>query len=265
MFFESTSRLYWPLLLSSMLFIILYQKKLPSYNTIKYYILHKSTRTDVYLLLINLLLKTFLFSLIIVSATSMAISITGILRQMFPSSLKLSVDPIEAKVILTLFVFIIGDFLRFSQHVIMHKLAWKIHKLHHSALILTPLTLFRTHPIEALISFSRNTLTHALTISFMVIFLKNQVDVYDFLGVNILGFMFNGALANLRHSPIPISFGVFEYIFISPRMHQIHHSNNPEHFNKNYGVALSIWDLLMGSFYRPKKEESKLISFGITT
>jgi sterol desaturase/sphingolipid hydroxylase (fatty acid hydroxylase superfamily) len=193
----------------------------------------------------------------------MALYLTNLLRPHIPYQSLAPVSFIQAKIILTLYVFLISDLLRFIQHVFMHKFLWKLHKTHHSAEILTPLTLYRTHPIEALISFSRNTLTHALTLTFMVLILKNQVDVYDFLGVNILGFLFNSALANLRHSSIPISFGIFEYVFISPRMHQIHHSNNAIHFNKNYGVALAVWDQLIGSFYRPKDNELKNVTFGV--
>ena len=263
MFFDSASRLYWPILVSTILFIIFYQKKLPSRSTITYYVKHKSTRTDISLLIVNLLLKTFLFSLIIASASTMALYITRLMRLFTSQQYLLAVSSMQAKVILTLFVFLLSDFLRFIQHVLMHKFVWRLHKVHHSAQLLTPLTLYRTHPLEALISFSRNTLTHALTITFMVLFLKNQVNVVDFLGVNILGFIFNSALSNLRHSPLPISFGVLEYLFISPRMHQIHHSNNPIHFNKNYGVALSLWDQLFGSFYRPKENESQTITFGL--
>ena len=46
-------------------------------------------------------------------------------------------------------------------------------------------------------------------------------------------------------------------------MHQIHHSNNPIHFGKNYGVALAVWDQLFGSFYKPKSDELKNLTFGV--
>jgi len=46
-------------------------------------------------------------------------------------------------------------------------------------------------------------------------------------------------------------------------MHQIHHSNNPLHWDKNYGVALAIWDQIFGSYYRPHKEEASSLSFGL--
>ena len=56
--------------------------------------------------------------------------------------------------------------------------------------------------------------------------------------------------ANLRHSHIWLSFGPFvEHIFFSPAQHQIHHSTDPRHFNKNFASDLSIWDWMFGSLY----------------
>ena len=58
--------------------------------------------------------------------------------------------------------------------------------------------------------------------------------------------MFFGA--NLRHSHVKLKYPSFlEYIFISPHQHQIHHSDNPIHFNKNMGSKLAIWDWLLGT------------------
>lgn len=268
MFSDPSSRLYWPLLLSSAIIAYIFIKRRDSqfnmWRAVKYYVTHQSTRVDVSLLLINLLLKAFVFTLIIGSATTFALPMIQFLTTYGAPKIHLGYSNTTLRVILTLYVFILADFLRFLQHKIMHAYAWPLHKVHHSAPILTPLTLFRTHPLEAFVSFIRSTLTHALTIVFMVYVLSGQLGGLDFLGVNVFGFIFNAALANLRHSPIPISFGLLEYLFISPRMHQIHHSNKPQHYNKNFGVGLSLWDQLSGSFYRPCEDDIKTMTFGIS-
>jgi sterol desaturase/sphingolipid hydroxylase (fatty acid hydroxylase superfamily) len=263
-FVQATSRLYWPFLLSSAIVALLYSKRLPSQKTFKYYLTHSSTRTDVLLFFLNSLLKVTFFIFIVGSAASFSLPILRFLRSLGIGKTNLNLSVFEAKLFLTIFVFILSDFLRFSQHLLMHHLGWFFHKVHHSAQLLTPLTLFRTHPIESLISYTRNTLTHALTIIVMVLFFDNQLSGFDFLGVNIFGFLFNASLSNLRHSPIPISFGYMEYLFISPRMHQVHHSKEIRHHNKNYGVALSVWDQMVGSFYRPSHKESECFEFGIS-
>ena len=52
-----------------------------------------------------------------------------------------------------------------------------------------------------------------------------------------------------------------EKIFISPFQHQIHHSDNPAHFNKNLGSKLALWDWLFGTLVRSR--EVGKIQFGI--
>ena len=47
---------------------------------------------------------------------------------------------------------------------------------------------------------------------------------------------------------------------MSPAQHHLHHSSQKEHFDKNFGVALSIWDKMAGSFQYSSKQE---LTFGI--
>ncbi|MCC6140662.1 MAG: sterol desaturase family protein [Nitrospira sp.] len=61
---------------------------------------------------------------------------------------------------------------------------------------------------------------------------------------------------HLRHLHIWLSYGrVFNRLFISPAHHQIHHSVDPRHWNKNFGSKLSIWDGLFGTHYQPRQPE----------
>ena len=68
-------------------------------------------------------------------------------------------------------------------------------------------------------------------------------------------------LGGLQHSHFPIKFGVLEWIFISPSMHQIHHSARPEHWNKNMGSQLAIWDLMLGT--RVVLSKGETLRFGL--
>jgi len=263
MFFEASSRLYWPLLLSSALFALCYVRKDLTTHKILKSLIHRDSLIDLTLLVTNTLLKMFFFSFFALTAATLAMPIVMMVHNFFPGLKNIQIGLLSSQIYLTLFVLFVDDFLRFSHHVLMHKYLWKLHRIHHSARKLTPLTLFRTHPLESLIASIRSLLTHTITIIFMVLFFKNQMGVYEFLGVNIFGFIFNATLANLRHSHIPVSFGILEYIFISPRMHQLHHSSDQKHFNKNFGVIFSLWDHLYGSFYRPSPCEIKSMKFGL--
>ena len=44
-------------------------------------------------------------------------------------------------------------------------------------------------------------------------------------------------------------------------MHQIHHSVDQKHRNKNMGLWLTVWDRMFGTLYIPEKKEE--LSFGL--
>ena len=62
----------------------------------------------------------------------------------------------------TMVLFIVED-AQILLHYMMHRvpLLWRVHKIHHSATILTPLTFFRIHPIESLLYYGRSSLPQA--------------------------------------------------------------------------------------------------------
>lgn len=164
----------------------------------------------------------------------------------------------------TLGAFVFDDFLRFFQHLLMHKVPflWKLHRVHHSARVLTPITLYRAHPLESALATLRNSLSLGVATGAFLFLFEARYNLLTFFGVNVLGFTFNLLGANLRHSHVPLSFGFLERIFISPKQHQVHHSRDPRHFDKNFGVSLSVWDWLSGSLVRSHTVKGK-ISVGL--
>ena len=159
----------------------------------------------------------------------------------------------------TIFQFTIDDFSKYIIHRFMHKLPilWSLHKVHHSATVLTPMTVFRTHPLEGIIFSLRSSVTQAISISLFVFLFANSVNLFTILGVNVFVFIFNILGANLRHSHVGIRYWKWvEYIFISPGQHQLHHSIAREHHDKNFGAALAIWDWLFGSLHHSVEFET---------
>jgi sterol desaturase/sphingolipid hydroxylase (fatty acid hydroxylase superfamily) len=165
----------------------------------------------------------------------------------------------------TIGVFVFDDFLRFAHHYLMHKIPflWQLHKTHHSARILTPITLYRTHPLESAMATIRNSLSSGAAIGAFVFLFKGHFSLFTLFGVNFFGFTFNALASNLRHSHIDLPFGWLEWIFISPKQHQIHHSKNQAHFDRNFGVSLAIWDSCTRSLVRSKHVNEKL-KFGLS-
>lgn len=231
-------------------------------GVLKNYWLHPSAIVDYQIYFMNALIKVVFFAPVLGLSFYFSKYTVKFLYFLIPDFSTLS-GSWGLYFVLTVFAFVWDDFLRFFHHYLMHKIPflWTIHKTHHSAEVLTPVTLFRIHPLESLLASIRNSLSYGVTSGLVMFLVSGQVNFMTVLGVNIFGFFFNLITGNLRHSQIPISFGVFEYILISPKQHQIHHSNNQRHFDKNFGVALSIWDLLFGSFLHSKGEVIK--SYGV--
>ncbi len=166
----------------------------------------------------------------------------------------------------TAVTFVWNDFLSFWQHWLMHKVPWlwRIHSVHHSARILTPMTLYRNHPLESAISTVRSSLSLGMMTGVFIFLFESRFTVVTLFGVNAFGFLFNLLGSNLRHSHIPIEFGRWiETIFISPRQHQVHHSTDPAHFNKNLGVSLALWDRFNGTLMYSKDARGKHLRFGL--
>ena len=211
----------------------------------------KSAKSDYKIFLINQLIMMFVSPFLITQLTIATAlyfylhTIDWLSVGMFKSTM-----PILVIISFTTFQFTIDDFSKYIVHRFMHKwpILWSLHKVHHSATVLTPITVFRTHPLEGIIFSLRSSVTQAISISFFIFLFGSSVDLYTILGVNVFVFLFNIFGANLRHSHVGIRYWRWlEYIFISPAQHQLHHSIAKEHHDKNFGAALAIWDWSFGS------------------
>jgi sterol desaturase/sphingolipid hydroxylase (fatty acid hydroxylase superfamily) len=94
----------------------------------------------------------------------------------------------------------------------MHRIPvlWEFHKVHHSAEVLTPISLYRAHPVDTWFSFG----------------------------------------------------SAVEHFIISPAQHQIHHSADPRHFNRNFGSEFALWDWIFGTLYIPRRREDLILGLG---
>ena len=167
-------------------------------------------------------------------------------------------------VALTVTLYLVNDFMRWWLHYLQHKvpLLWEFHKIHHSAEHLNFATAERFHPLDT-VFFSVGSISAAAIVNgtFIGLF-GNQLTVYQLGGANIIFFGTNLIGGVLRHSPAWVSFGPkIEKWLISPAMHQIHHSSDPKHWDKNMGGGLAIWDRMGGTLYVPEGREE--LQFGI--
>ncbi|WP_105213020.1 sterol desaturase family protein [Pseudoalteromonas sp. T1lg22] len=223
-----------------------------------------SARQDYQLWIYNRILKALLFAPVVLTMVPVALGTTEVLEALFGKPRPFALSETSVVVIFTILLFLADDFSRFILHYALHKIPflWHYHKVHHSAKVLTPFTIYRSHPLESYLYACRMALSQGLVVGLCYYLFGNTLSMFDILGANVFVFAFNAMGSNLRHSHVWLSWGKgVEKWFISPAQHQIHHSDNPAHFDTNLGSALAIWDRLFGTLIRA--DEVGKINIGV--
>lgn len=177
-----------------------------------------------------------------------------------PQTAELGPWGIFGAALLLVVLFDLGDYLA---HLALHRvpLLWELHKVHHSATFLSPVTSFRVHPCEALIYTASHSVIIAPVLGALSFFYRlNITDLVDLMfttNLAVLVLTFN----HLKHSHVQISLGFLDYVLISPHMHQLHHSSRLEHWDKNLGLIFSVWDW---TFRTAVREDTRVpVTYGI--
>jgi len=213
----------------------------------------KSAQHDYQLFIVNKFVKAALVTPFVFTMVPIAMTTSDVLASLFGNIQPLSLSHGAIMWLFTLILFVLDDFTRFLLHWLLHKVPvlWDFHKVHHSATVLTPFTIYRSHPVENFLYACRMALAQGLSVGMGYYLFGPNLQMMDVLGANIFVFIFNVMGSNLRHSHIWLSWGgVVENWFISPAQHQIHHSTHPAHFDHNLGSALAIWDRLFGTLIK---------------
>lgn len=150
-----------------------------------------------------------------------------------------------------------SEFSDYAVHYLEHKnpILWELHKVHHSAEFLTPITSVRGHSLGLFYHNAAQSLFCApIAGLFMHFYGLSLADTLVLGAISRKAFSI-GTLDALKHSHFPISLGFCESFLISPHMHQIHHSKLKQHWDKNFGTNLSIFDWIFGTAYKPKRNE----------
>jgi sterol desaturase/sphingolipid hydroxylase (fatty acid hydroxylase superfamily) len=225
---------------------------------------HQSSKLDIKLMILGIY-YLLLQGLVVSGLTWISVeTVCQVLTSMFGKA----PPPIAPSYLLTglsmVLVFLAVEFGYWFSHLLMHKIPalWEFHKVHHSAEVLTPLTEWRQHPLEL-------ALFPAL-VGLAVVFVQGPIvwyfgapsQVINPVSANLISMAFWYTILHLRHSELPFyATGLLGRIIQAPAHHQVHHSTNPKHFDKNLGYCLSIWDWAFGTLYVPNKGEK--FSYGL--
>lgn len=268
-FVNFTNGLAWPYLLSSLtLAWLLYlvarrqggttAKSFREYAFPAHIYRHPSTLLDLRFMAVDIVLN-FLIWIPVFSGvgllTAKILSVVVIQRMGWEPPGSLSATAI---VFTTMGFLFLSDLINYWAHVWLHKnpVLWSFHQVHHSAEVLTPAAAFRVHPVENLITVVLQAPVAGLSALVFQNVLGRDRQFMMIFGVSIFGFVYGLLGTHLRHSHIWMSYGpAWNRIMMSPAHHQLHHSIDPRHWNKNFGVKFTLWDALFGTLYAPGRPE----------
>lgn len=182
-------------------------------------------------------------------ATGILTKVVGLLTYAFAWEQLALFELSEGSFWVWVFAFVLYDFCYYWNHRLGHErnVLWAAHAVHHQSEDYNLSTALRQ--------------TSTGFIFGWIFYLPMAV-----VGVPPLVFLTVAALnllyqfwVHTRHIP---KLGWFEWLFITPSNHRVHHAQNPIYMDRNYGGVFIVWDRLFGTFQEELDEEP--VIFGVT-
>ncbi|NKB65369.1 MAG: hypothetical protein GKR95_25805 [Gammaproteobacteria bacterium] len=154
--------------------------------------------------------------------------------------------PIQLTIIGTVLFYSLSQYL-FHRMVHSIPVFWSFHKVHHTDLSYGLSTGFRFHPFELVAN-----IIFVSTISIAFGFDVSTMLIYESLLL-----FFNMVLHTSLPIPKPLD-QAFRILLITPTLHRIHHSNDKQEYDSNFGIDFSFWDRLFNTYLsQPTREQSE--------
>ena len=218
--------------------------------------LHRSTRLDMKLYFLHGILALVAYGFFEATSEAWQSGASHALVRMAGAAPHFALPVWLGGTITTLVQFLVLELGYWAMHCAFHKIPalWEIHKVHHSAEVMTPLSEWRQHPIEFVAFANALTLTNGTVYAAMDWWLGPAAHPFTLFQLNVLLVLHLATFHHLRHSGVWIAAtGWLGRVVHSPAHHQIHHSVQPEHYDRNFGYALSIWDWAFGTLTLPAR------------
>ncbi|MET4080375.1 sterol desaturase/sphingolipid hydroxylase (fatty acid hydroxylase superfamily) [Pedobacter sp. UYP30] len=143
------------------------------------------------------------------------------------------------------------DFLYWFLHSVGHyvRFFWAMHVTHHSSEHFNLTTGFRSTVFEP----------------FYRVFFYLPLAFMGFTAIDILfAYLVTQIYGNLVHTrTVGKLHPWFEYVFVTPSHHRVHHAHNVRYLDKNMGMVLILWDRWFGTFQEELPEDE--VKYGLTT
>ena len=256
--FSGTERIFWLYLLTSAaiaLVLMLAAGSWPTRARLRAYWLSPDSRLDALYFLVAWGLRTALIVPLVLSVQTVAVWVMHGLNAFYdPPFLAWRYRSIVLAY--TVALFLLSDLSRYWLHRLMHRSRWlwPFHRVHHAAEVLTPLLVYRIHPLESLLFALRHAVVAGAVTGVFIFIFGARLDLYTIFGENLFIVALFAFTANLRHSHVRLSYGRWlEHILVSPAQHQIHHDRR--YLQSNFGSCLAVWDWMFGTLRLPAQTQ----------
>jgi sterol desaturase/sphingolipid hydroxylase (fatty acid hydroxylase superfamily) len=223
--------------------------------------LHPSTLLDFQYVLVGSVGFSVLFGYTLLTGYGVSHGVCAGLTQLFGPRETPPELPLYAKGLIILGLYLTIEFAYWIDHFLSHKIAflWEFHKVHHSATVLTPFANWRVHPVDTIVYINTLALLGGSASGLIQYFAGEAFSLTSTAITGTLVGIYMALWGHLQHSQFWISCtGLAARIFLSPAHHQIHHSRNPIHFDKNFGASLAVWDWLFRTLHLPQRRNEHL-------
>jgi sterol desaturase/sphingolipid hydroxylase (fatty acid hydroxylase superfamily) len=118
---------------------------------------------------------------------------------------------------------------------------WRLHATHHSPERLYWLNATRAHPLEHVFRSAFNMLPLALAGA------STELVALQAITDSVVGLF--------QHANVDFRLGPLNYVFSAAPVHRWHHSRSRAEADHNYGDNFIFWDIVFGTYYRPRGRE----------
>ena len=143
---------------------------------------------------------------------------------------------------------LILDLVKYAEHRLSHALPilWRLHRVHHSDVDVDFTTAQRHHPLESLLG------------GVVMLAVVYGVGVPS-LAV-VLYMLAAGSVALISHANLrlpEVMDRMARLLLVTPMTHGVHHSALRHETDSNFGLVLTIWDRLFGTYRSPHLQEDR--------
>ena len=196
---------------------------------------HKSNLLDIKIFLFNSVLMLGGFFALVSFTPMVTIGLLDLFLGLSGEAYAPAEFALLRSAIATVIMILTLDFCKYWGHYIHHEhpALWPFHAVHHSAEVMTPLTVGRVHPMFRVFQTMIVALIASAVQTVILFAVMGKIDLITIGSANVGYVAFNMLGSNLCHSHIWLSYGRFwKHIFISPAQHHIHHSSDKKTLTK---------------------------------